>query len=44
MGKNNPYYFTTTYLKVNYKGMNIPFKTPLSEKQFNNYFKKYDNT
>lgn len=41
--KNNPYYFATTYLRINYKGMNIPFETPLSEEQFNNYFRKYDN-
>jgi hypothetical protein len=32
--QESPYYFATTYLKVN----NKPFITPLSERQFNQYF------
>ena len=32
--QESPYYFATTYLKIKDK----PFVTPLSEKQFNQYF------
>ena len=43
--KESPYYFATTYLTVtNHRGEVIPFSTPLSEKDFNNIFKQYENS
>jgi len=42
--QESPYYFATKYLTVkNHKGEIIPFKTHLSEKQFNEMFKKLEN-
>ena len=41
--KDSPYYFATTYLTVkNYLGVNVPFKTNLTEVEFNNMFKDED--
>jgi hypothetical protein len=40
----SPYYFATKYLKVkNYRQETVPFKTPLSEEEFNKLFKKLEN-
>jgi len=42
--QKSPYYFATKYLKVkNHRGELIPFKTSLSEGEFNEMFKKLEN-
>jgi hypothetical protein len=42
--QESPYYFATKYLVVkNNKGDAVPFKTPLSEKEFNQMFKDLEN-
>lgn len=43
--KDNPYYFATTYLTIKAKNSNetIPFRTLLSEKEFNDLIKNYEN-
>lgn len=39
--QNNPYYFATTYIKTkNENGEESFFTTPLTEKEFNKFFKK----
>jgi len=41
--KQSPYYFATKYLIVqNHKKEKVPFTTPLSEKDFNEMFKKLE--
>lgn len=40
----SPYYFATKYLQIkNHKAEVINFQTPLSEKEFNKYFKDLEN-
>ena len=42
--KESPYYFATKYIKVkNHKQETVSFKTPLSEEEFNEMFKKLQN-
>ena len=42
--KNNPHYFATKYLTIESKKTNdkIPFKTLMSEEEFNNKVFEYD--
>ena len=47
--KESPYYFATKYLTIkNYLGETVPFRTVLSEKEFNdmanNYLKPKDES
>lgn len=42
--KENPYYFATKYLTIKDSNGNIkPFTTLMTEQEFNNLFKKYNN-
>jgi len=42
--KESPYYFATKYLKVkNHRQETVPFKTPLTEEEFNKIFKELEN-
>jgi hypothetical protein len=41
---DSPYYFATTYMTVkNGKGKTTKYSTVLSEKEFNEQFKNYEN-
>lgn len=42
--RDNPYYFATTYLKIeDYRGEVVPFTTYLSEEEFNKMFENESN-
>jgi len=42
--KESPYYFATKYLTIKTnKGNIVPFTTLMSEQEFNDLFKKYNN-
>lgn len=39
--KKSPYYFATNFINIKIEGKIKPFKTKLSEKEFNKMFKNY---